>query len=148
MGPSGEAVGSDPLGVFCDLWGMISSVLDDLEPTLSVLGISPKAFFLLQMVEEHPSPAELSRRMHLPPPTVTYLIKQIEAQGYLERRAVPGDLRRFHLAPTLAGLEAIRLGSAAISAVFAARMARLDTGDLTAFARAVKRMTAPNDEPT
>ena len=38
--------------------------------------------------------------MHLPPPTVTYLVKQLEARGFLERRAEPGDLRKFRLVQT------------------------------------------------
>ena len=48
-----------------------------------VLGLSPKTFFLLTAVEEHPFPAELARKMHLPPPTVTYMIKQLEERGFL-----------------------------------------------------------------
>ena len=49
----------------------MQSVMDDSEPDLEALGLTPKAFFLLAAVEEHPFPAELARRMHLPPPTVT-----------------------------------------------------------------------------
>ncbi len=133
----------DALGIFCNLWGLMESVLDEVEPALSDLGMSPKAFFLLQLAGEHPSPAELARRMHLPPPTVTYLIKHLEGRGYLVRRAVPGDLRRFHLSPSPAGLEALRIGSEALGAVFGARMARLRASELAEFHRSAGRLAAP-----
>ena len=76
-----EEGGPDACGILANLWQLIQSVMDDSEPALEALGLSPKAFFLLEAVEEHPFPAELARRMHLPPPTVTYLVKQLEAKG-------------------------------------------------------------------
>ena len=94
-----------------NLWQLMQSVLDDAEPGMEALGLSPKAFFLLTNIEEHPFPAEIARRMHLPPPTVTYLIKQLEDKGLVERRAEPGDLRKYRLVPTAAGRRATRPGS-------------------------------------
>ena len=76
---------SDAWNVLAHLWQLTQSVLDESAPALEAIGLSPKAFFLLTTVEEHPFPAELARLMHLPPPTVTYLVKQMEAKGFLKR---------------------------------------------------------------
>src|SRR5258706_14470629 len=100
---SSDESGPNVGGILANLWALIVAVLDDSEQELEALGLSPKAFFLLERVGDCPFPAELARRMHLPPPTVTYLVKQLEAKGFLERRAEPGDLRKFRLVPTLPG---------------------------------------------
>ena len=67
--------------------------------------------------------------MHLPPPTVTYLVKQLEARGFVERRAEAGDLRKFRLVQTPAGKEALRRGGAALGGVFDERLRRLSPGE-------------------
>jgi DNA-binding MarR family transcriptional regulator len=118
--------------------------MDDSEPDLEALGLSPKAFFLLAAVEEHPFPAVLARRMHLPPPTVTYLVKQLENKGLLERRAEPGDLRKFRLVQTAAGRDALRRGAEALGRVLDERLRRLDPDEVVHFNRIVKRLTGRN----
>lgn len=142
--------GPDASGILADLWRLIQSVMDDSEPELEALGLSPKAFFLLQAVEEHPFPAQLARRMHLPPPTVTYLIKQLESSGFLERRAEPGDLRKFRLVATELGRNVIVRGRQALGKVLGERLSRIDQEDALAFNRIVKRLAGSNggrDQP-
>jgi DNA-binding MarR family transcriptional regulator len=142
--------GPDASGILADLWRLMQSVMDDSAPELEALGLSLKAFVLLEAVEDHPFPAELARRMHLPPPTVTYLIKQLEARGFLERRAEPGDLRKFRLVPTGAGRAALHRGRQALSDVLGERLRRIDREDVLAFDRIVKRLAGPHggcDQP-
>src|ERR1700739_4785203 len=110
MPKSRKKGGPDASGILACLWQLIQSVMDDAEADLEALGLSPKAFFLLAAVEEHPFPAVLARRMHLPPPTVTYMVKQLEEKGFLERRPESGDLRKFRLTPTTAGRKALKEG--------------------------------------
>jgi DNA-binding MarR family transcriptional regulator len=129
-------------GILANLWRLVESVMDDSAPALEALGLSPKAFFLLEAVGEHPFPAELARRMHLPPPTVTYLVKQLESKGYLERRAEPGDLRKFRLVRTAAGDRAIKQGRDSLANVFGERLKRVDPGDVAAFDITVRRLAA------
>jgi DNA-binding MarR family transcriptional regulator len=136
----GETGGADASGVLAHLWQLIQAVMDDAAPALEAVGLSPKAFFLLAEVEGHPFPAELARRMHLPPPTVTYLVKQLEEKGFLERRAEPGDLRKFRLVTTAAGRKAIRRGRAALGDALGERLRRLDRGEVDAFDRVVRRL--------
>ncbi len=145
---SGEKGEPDACGILANLWQLIQSVLDDSEPALEALGLSPKAFFLLEAVGVHPFPAELARRMHLPPPTVTYLVKQLEARGFLERRAEAGDLRKFRLIQTPAGKEALTQGGEALGGVFGERLRRLAPDDVAAFDRTVGRLARPRNGGT
>jgi DNA-binding MarR family transcriptional regulator len=140
MSSSSEQGGPDACGILANLWQLIQSVMDDSEPDLEALGLSPKAFFLLAAVEDHPFPAELARRMYLPPPTVTYMVKQLEEKGFLERRAEPGDLRKFRLVQTDAGREALGRGRDALGLVLGERLRRLDREDVVAFDRIVGRL--------
>jgi len=125
------------------LWQLLQSVLDEAAPALGAVGLTPKAFFLLAGVEEHPFPAELARGMHLTPPTVTYLVKQMEAKGFVTRRSEPGDLRKFRIVLTAAGRGAVRRGHAAIGAVMGGRLARLAPGEAGAFDRVLRILVPP-----
>jgi DNA-binding MarR family transcriptional regulator len=132
--------GPDASCILADLWRLIQAVMDDSEPELETLGLSRKAFFLLEAVEDHPFPAQLARRMHLPPPTATYLIKQLESAGLLERRAEPGDLRRFRLVVTESGRTALHRGRQALSDALGERLRRIDQEEVLVFDRIVRRL--------
>ena len=125
------------------LWRLLQAVSDESAPALQAIGLTPKALGVLAAVEDHPFPAELARQMVLPPPTVTYLVKQMEARGFLRRQAEPGDLRKFRLVVTAEGHRAIKEGSEAIGSFFAARLSRLEPDELAAFDRLVERLAAP-----
>ncbi len=143
MSPSSKKGEPDACGILANLWQLIQAVLDDSEPELAPLGLSPKAFFLLGAVAEHPFPAELARKMHLPPPTVTYLVKQLEEKGLLERSAEPGDLRKFRLVQTVAGRDALSRGTDVLSRALGQRLRRLDNQEIAAFDRIVYRLAEP-----
>ena len=104
----------------------------------------PSTRIALETVGDAPFPAELARRMHLPPPTVTYLVKQLEAKGFLERRAEPGDLRKFRLVQTAAGREALGRGTEALGLVLGERLRRLDPKEVVVFDRIVRRLAGRN----
>jgi DNA-binding MarR family transcriptional regulator len=131
---------SDAWNILAHLWQLTQSVLDESAPALEAIGLSPKAFFLLTIVEEHPFPAELARLMHLPPPTVTYLVKQMEAKGFLKRSAEPGDLRKFRLVLSAAGRRTIRQSRERIGRVLDTRLKRLDPDEISQFDRVVQRL--------
>jgi DNA-binding MarR family transcriptional regulator len=146
MSSSGKRKGEpDACVILANLWQLVQSVLDESEPDLDGLGLSPKTFFVLAAVEEHPFPAQLARKMHLPPPTVTYMIKQLEQRGFLGRQAEPGDLRKFRLVQTAAGIEALRQSKETLSALFVERLRRLNREDVLAFDRIVRRLAERNE---
>ncbi|WP_435007932.1 MarR family winged helix-turn-helix transcriptional regulator [Tundrisphaera lichenicola] len=145
MSASGED-GSEASAILGGIWEVIESVMNDSAPALEALGLSPKAYFLLDVVGDHPFPAELARRTHLPPPTVTYLIKQLEAKDFLERRAEPGDLRKFRLVVTAPGEEALRRGREALGIAMGGRLRRLGPDEICALGRIVRRLAGRGDE--
>src|SRR5262249_60285208 len=53
MSSRSKKSGPDASGILADLWRLMQSVMDDSEPELGALGLSPKAFFLLEAVEDH-----------------------------------------------------------------------------------------------
>jgi len=137
--------GPEACGTLANLWQLIHSVLDDSEPALEALGLSAKAFFLLEAVGDYPFPAELARRMHLPPPTVTYLVKQLEEKGFVERRAEACDLRKYRLIQTSAGKDALTRGGDALGGVFEERLRRLAPGEAASFDEIVSRLARPRN---
>jgi DNA-binding MarR family transcriptional regulator len=144
MSSSSKKGRPDACSILANLWQLMKSVLDDSEPDMESLGFSPKAFFLLAAVEDHPFPAELARKMHLPPPTVTYMVKLLEKKGWLERRAEPGDLRKFRLVQTNAGRDALDQGRRVLGLRLGQRLQRLDHDEIIAFAEMVKRLAGRN----
>src|SRR5258708_25069442 len=107
-------------------------------------GLAPRPFFLRGAVGEPPSPAVLARRMHLPPATVAYLVKQLEEKGLLERRAEPGDLRKFRVVQTAAGREALGGGTEARGFVLGEGLRRLDPKEVVVFDRIGRRLAGRN----
>lgn len=135
--------GRDAYGTLADLWRLLQSIIDDSGPTFEDLRISVKAYFLLDAVKEHPFPAELAGKLLLPRPTVTYLINQLEAGGFLERRVEAGDLRKFRLVRTPAGEKALGRVEEALGRSFGERLRRLSAEDAAAFDRIVGVLVRP-----
>jgi DNA-binding MarR family transcriptional regulator len=127
-------------GILANLWRFVQSILDESACGLEAEGLSPKTFFLLEAAREYPFPTELARTMHLPPPTVTYMIKQLEQRGFLERKAVPGDMRRFRLVQTSAGRKALSRGKEIFSAAIRQRLLRMEQEDILTFERVIERL--------
>ena len=63
----------------------VMSVIPSVAPTVSSLGIEVKELFVLAAVEEHPYPAELAARLHMPEQTVIVYLKRLEAAGFVVR---------------------------------------------------------------
>jgi DNA-binding MarR family transcriptional regulator len=110
---------------------LLMSVIARVAPALAALRLDPKELFLLAEVDEHPHPAELATVLCMPKPTVTVIVKRLEAAGFLRRAIDPGDLRRHRLTITPSGRKAITRGLALLSDAFGVRLERLEPKERT-----------------
>lgn len=111
------------------LWRVLQVVVEDATPALGRLGLHPKAFLLLISLEMCPHPAELAHHMQLPPATVSYILKQVEARGFVRREVEPDDLRRYRLSLTDTGSHAVAEGKRIVDDIFGRRLERLAPDD-------------------
>jgi DNA-binding MarR family transcriptional regulator len=120
---------------------LLISIMAEVEPRVRAQGLEMKEFLLLSKVDEHPSPAQLARALMTPKPTVTFLVKRVEAAGFVKRETKPEDLRRFHLTLTPSGRKAMEASRDVLDAAFARRLARLTQAQRADLGRALERMT-------
>jgi DNA-binding MarR family transcriptional regulator len=119
---------------------VLHSVLERAEPELSLLELDAKRLFILSMVDAHPYPADLARALSLPKPSMTFLIKKLEETGYLRRQGEKGDLRRYRLTITPAGIKARDKGAGAVNGIFGACLNSLSAADQATFSRIVDQL--------
>jgi DNA-binding MarR family transcriptional regulator len=126
------------------LWSLnfqlLMSVMNGVAPAVRKEGLEMKEFFLLSEVDEHPNPADLARVLITPKPTITFMVKRIEAVGYLRRELEPGDLRRFRLTLTAAGRKAMERARTLLDEAFGERLNRLTPLQRVELQRLLERM--------
>src|ERR1700753_2445644 len=61
---------------------LLMSVITSVAPDIAELGLETKDLVLLAEVDEHPPPAELAATLCMPKPTVTVVVKRLEAAGF------------------------------------------------------------------
>ena len=134
---------SCPWQVFHEHVSLVHSVLDEAGPELERRGLADgTALVLLRAVEANPYPAELARRLLLPKPTVTFLIKRAEAAGHLTRSPDPDDLRRVRRRLTRSGRSAAQGGQAALESVFEGRLAELTAAERRVYRSAIAKLAS------
>jgi len=116
------------------------SVLGEAEAELARLKLEVKSFFLLSAVEECKYPAELAKRCLMPKPTVSFMIKRLEKHGYLVRKSVEGDLRKFELELTVKGKQVAETGQVIVSRCFEKRLSKLSSEELESYVRFLSTM--------
>jgi DNA-binding MarR family transcriptional regulator len=103
------------------------TISQNAERTLAKDKLEAKGFFLLAAVDEFKHPADLAKRLMLPKPTVTFLIKKLEQAQYVKRKSVAGDLRRFEIQLTPTGRRVLERGRKTLSAAFDATISQLSS---------------------
>ena len=119
---------------------LLQSVLEKAEPELFVLELDARRLFILCTVEANAFPADLARVLSLPKPRITFLIKKLEESGYLRRHGEKGDLRRYRLTITPAGIKARDKGAEAVNRIFGASLNRLSAADQATLSRIVDQL--------
>ena len=111
--------------VLARIWRLQRALREEVEPELARLGLSGFAPWLLRVVKTYPHPMEAARAMGLPAPTVSQMVRRLEAQGFLKRSLDPKDLRRHRLELTPKGQEALKEAEALLEAALSRRLAWL-----------------------
>jgi DNA-binding MarR family transcriptional regulator len=104
---------------------LYENITQNAERALAKDKLDVKSFFLLASVEELKHPAALAKRLTLPKPTVTFLIKKLEQALYVRRKTVAGDLRRFEIQLTPLGRKVSERGRKTVSDAFDASISQL-----------------------
>jgi DNA-binding MarR family transcriptional regulator len=115
-------------------------IMGEAEEALAQLNLDVKSFFLLASVEECKYPAELAQRCLLPKPTVTFLVKKLEKNCYVERKSVKGDLRKFELLLTQQGVEVLDKGRAIVTESFEGYLKKLTPEEYDTYVCIIKKM--------
>ena len=123
------------------------AVLAEVEPEVRELGLETKEFFLLGKLDDHPHPADLARALLTPKPSITFMVKRMEAAGFVQRQTEEGDLRRFRLTLTRSGRKAMEAARAILDEAFGRRLARLSAGERAELARILARMAEEHTRP-
>src|SRR4051812_35470867 len=118
------------------------SVMAEVAPRMRALKLEVKEFFLLAQLDAHPSPAELARALMTPKPSVTFMVKRMEAAGYVKRALQPDDLRRFRLTLTAAGRKAMERARDILDGAFGLRLGRLTEVQRAQLQRLLEKMAA------
>jgi len=118
----------------------MTSLMADVAPRIRALRLEIKEFLLLSKVDEHPNPADLARALITPKPSVTFMVKRMEALGYLRRELQRDDLRRFRLTLTPSGRRAIEGAREIFDEEFGRRLSRLTQAQRLELMRIFERM--------
>jgi DNA-binding MarR family transcriptional regulator len=119
---------------------VMTSLMADVAPRLRQLRLEIKEFLLLSELDEHPNPADLARALITPKPSVTFMVKRMEAVGYVRRELQRDDLRRFRLTLTPSGRSAMESAREIFDEEFGRRLSRLTQAQQLELMRIFERM--------
>ncbi len=105
------------------------SVMAEVEAEVREHGLEMKEFFLLGKLDEHPYPGDLARVLITPKASITFMVKRMEAAGFVQRQTEADDLRRFRLTLTRSGRKAMEAARVILDEAFGRRLARLSAGE-------------------
>jgi DNA-binding MarR family transcriptional regulator len=126
---------------------VLQSVLEKAEPELSLLELDARRLFILCTVEANAFPADLARVLSMPKPSMTFLIKKLEESGYLRRQGEKGDLRRYRLTITPAGIKARDKGAEAVNRIFGDCLNSLSAADQATLSRILDQLQPRGPRP-
>jgi DNA-binding MarR family transcriptional regulator len=119
---------------------VMTSLMAEVAPRIRALRLEMKEFRLLSNLDEHPNPADLARALVAPKPSVTFMVKRMEALGYLRRELQSDDLRRFRLTLTPEGRRAMECAREIFDKEFGRRLSRLTQAQRVELMRIFERL--------
>lgn len=119
---------------------LLMTVIAAVGADVAALGVDPKELFVLAEIDDHPNPAAIAARLSMPKPTVTALLKRLEAAGFVRRAIDPADLRRHRLTLTPSGRKTTTRGLAILSDAFGERLSRLSATERTQFEALLEKL--------
>ncbi len=111
------------------LWRIQRRLLELAAPCLEALDLAPKHAFLLGQLSRRQRPGEIARHLHLPAPSVSHLLAELEARGWITRRPDPDDRRRLLAELTPEGRSALAAVRRCLAAASERLLDRLDTAE-------------------
>lgn len=130
-----------------DAWCLLNAninfyheVMSQTEEALKKHKLEVKSFFLLAAMEHLHHPAELAKHLLMPKPTITFLVKKLEATGYIERKTVPDDLRKFELRLTHKGINAVQNGRKIVTLAFENHLSRLTEQEIELYTTLINKL--------
>lgn len=121
------------------------SITQHAERALAEDKLDVKSFFVLASVEELKHPAALAKRLTLPKPTVTFLIKKLEQALYVKRKTVAGDLRRFEIELTPLGRKVCERGRKSMSEAFDVSISQLSPKERQQYGAILLKLAVPEN---
>jgi DNA-binding MarR family transcriptional regulator len=119
---------------------VMTSLMAEVAPRIRALRLEIKEFLLLSKLDENPNPADLARALTTPKPSVTFMVKRLEALGYVRREMQRDDLRRFRLTLTPSGRSAMESAREIFDQEFGRRLSRLTRAQRVEWMRILERM--------
>ena len=138
------------------LWLRLLSCTTRIEDTIrqrlrEQFGITLPRFDLMAQLEREPeglTMGEVSRRMMVTGGNVTTIVDQLEREHLVQRSAVPGDRRAYHLSLTEAGRQAFATMAQAHQAWVRELLSPLSTKEQSQLATLLGTLKTANPRPT
>lgn len=117
-----------------------TETLGEAASALEGLGLEAKEFFVLDGIEERPFPAELSRHLSIPKPTMSMYVKALEKKGLVGRTIDPDDLRRHRLEVTTPGRKVLQQARTHLYERYGVRLIRLSQREQVQFEKLLAKL--------
>lgn len=116
-------------------------------PHLESLGLSAFDPWLLVEIEKHHYPTEAVRIMQIPAPTISQMLKRLEADGLVVRSLDPSDLRRYRFDLTEKGKELLHASQKHMLASMERRLERFSPEQRRQFVELLDILAQSESEP-
>lgn len=137
-----------PWSVLTRIWKLNRDMREEAMPHLEALGLSAFDPWLLAEIEKHHFPTEAVRIMQIPAPTISQMLKRLEADGLVIRSLDPTDLRRYRFDLTEKGKGLLQESQKHMLASMERRLERLTPEQRGQFVSLLDILAQSNLEPS